>query len=153
MSTPSLWQGVRNIVSDILPIIMPGEVQVRTSRQLDEATGGQTEGMVRKGAIVGMSERVCATVMVAKPHTSSGVHHHGEQDTIVYATSGHGTIVSGTDGSKRETLAPGDFALIPAWAEHQEVNETDEDVVWIITRSGGTPVVVNLEGWGDKEKK
>lgn len=68
-------------------------------------------------------------------------------DTIVYAASGHGAIVSGPDGSKRYELAPGDFALIPAYAEHQEVNDSDEDVVWIITRGGRNPIVHNLEGW------
>jgi hypothetical protein len=31
------------------------------------------------------------------------------------------------------------------------VNESDEDVVWIITRSGRVPVVVNLKGWGAGE--
>lgn len=91
--------------------------------------------------------------MIAKPHSASAVHHHGEQDTIVYASSGHGAVVSGPDGSKRQELAPGDFALIPAWAEHQEVNDSDEEVVWIITRSGSSPVVVNLNGWGGGERK
>lgn len=86
-------------------------------------------------------------VMIAKPHTSSGVHHHGEQDTVVYALCGHGTVVS-KGGKKRQDLAPGDFALIPAWAEHQEVNDSDEEVTWIITRSGRAPVVENLERWG-----
>jgi hypothetical protein len=135
--------------------------------------------------------------MIARPHTSSAIHHHGEQgwpfssqphylsplshrqslrhslilsrsqpsfslpDTIIYAASGHGTIV--TNPSLRDSsdvsqltcydLAPGDFALIPAWTEHQEVNESDEDVVWIVTRSGSSPVVVNLEGWGRGRKK
>ena len=51
-------------------------------------------------------------------------------------------------GKKRQTLAPGDYALIPAYAEHQEANDGEEEVVWCIVRSGGTPVVVNLEGWG-----
>jgi uncharacterized RmlC-like cupin family protein len=51
-------------------------------------------------------------------------------------------------GQKRQDLAPGDFALIPAYAEHQEVNDGDEEVEWIITRSGRNPVVENLEGWG-----
>ena len=51
------------------------------------------------------------------------------------------------EGKKRQDLEPGDFALIPAWAEHQEVNDGDEDVKWIITRSGRNPVVENLEGW------
>lgn len=115
-------------------------------------------------------------VMIAKPHSSSAVHHHGsvflpttlsinfppsslpptdslhrEQDTVIYAKSGHGTVIS-NDGKTRQDLSPGDFALIPAWAEHQEVNDGDEEVEWIITRSGGSPVVVNLEGWGGKTK-
>ena len=68
-------------------------------------------------------------------------------DTIVYAAKGHGAIVSGPNGKKRQELAPGDFALIPAYAEHQEVNDSDEDVVWIITRGGRNPVVHNLEHW------
>ena len=61
-------------------------------------------------------------------------------DTIVYAAKGHGAIVSGSNGNKRQELAPGDFALIPAYAEHQEINESDEDVVWIITRGGRNPI-------------
>ena len=71
----------------------------------------------------------------------------GFADTIVYAAKGHGTIVS-SNGEKRQELAPGDFALIPAYAEHQEVNDGDEEVLWIITRGGRNPVVRNLEGWG-----
>ncbi|KAL8747040.1 MAG: hypothetical protein Q9190_001038 [Brigantiaea leucoxantha] len=89
------------------------------------------------------------TVMKAGPHSSSGVHHHGPQDTVVYVASGHGTIVS-EGGRKRQQLSPGDFALIPAYAQHQEVNDGAEEVVWIITRSGRTPVVKNLEGWNAK---
>ena len=84
--------------------------------------------------------------MIAQPHTSSGIHHHGPQDTVVYALRGHGTIVS-EGGTKRQELGPGDFALIPAHVEHQEINEGDEEVTWIITRSGRVPVVENLEGW------
>lgn len=66
----------------------------------------------------------------------------------MYAAKGHGAIVSGLNGSKRQELAPGDFALIPAFAEHQEVNDSDEEVTWIITRGGRNPVVHNIEGWG-----
>jgi len=130
---------------------MPSSVHVTRASELDEGTG-QTEGMIRKGAIVGKSDKICASVMIAKPHTASAVHHHGEQDTIVYAASGRGSVIS-EGGKKRQDLAPGDFALIPAWTEHQEVNDGDEEVTWIISRSGGTPVVVNLKGWGEGEKK
>lgn len=64
----------------------------------------------------------------------------------MYAASGHGTVVSDS-GENRQDLGPGDFALIPAYKEHQEVNDSDEEVVWIITRSGGEPIVENLKGW------
>lgn len=87
--------------------------------------------------------------MLAKPHSSSAVHHHGDQDTIVYAVRGHGTVIS-EGGKKRQDLSPGDFALIPAYAEHQEVNDGDEEVTWVITRSGRRPVVENLDGWGKR---
>ncbi len=86
--------------------------------------------------------------MRALPHSSSTVHHHGEQDTVVYAVSGRGSIVS-EDGKERVDLEPGDWALIPAFREHQEVNDSDGEVVWVIVRApGGKPIVENLEGWG-----
>jgi len=73
-------------------------------------------------------------------------------DTIVYAVSGRGTVIS-EGGKKRQDLGPGDFALIPAFAEHQEANDGDEEVTWVIVRSGGTPFVENLEGWGGSKKQ
>ncbi|TRX89921.1 hypothetical protein FHL15_009193 [Xylaria flabelliformis] len=110
-------------------------------------SGGQTEGMIRSNAIVDKCDGICASSMLAKPHTASAVHHHGAQDTVVYAVSGRGAIVV-EDGKKRIELGPGDYALIPAFMEHQEVNDGDEDVVWTIVRSGRVPEVVNLTGWG-----
>jgi len=107
--------------------------------------------------------------MKAPPHSHSAVHHHAEQggcqshcrvrvthrrlnvstlDTIVYGVAGRGAIVYGPGGANRVEMAPGDWAIIPAFAEHQEVNEGDEEVVWAIVRSGGVPAVVNLDGWG-----
>jgi uncharacterized RmlC-like cupin family protein len=103
--------------------------------------------MIRSNAIVDKCPGICATSMLAKPHTASAVHHHGAQDTIVYAVSGRGTVVS-EGGEKRVDLEPGDYALIPAYMEHQEVNDGDGEVVWSIVRSGRVPEVVNLTGWG-----
>lgn len=110
-------------------------------------SGGQTDGMIRQNALVNLTPGICASRMIAEPHSGSAVHHHGELDTVVFAFKGRGTIVS-EGGKRKETLEPGDYALIPAYAEHQEVNEGDEEVVWCIVRSGKEPVVVNLEGWG-----
>ena len=68
------------------------------------------------------------------------------EDTVVYCVRGRGAVVS-EGGSKRQVLERGDFALIPAHAEHQEVNDGDEEVEWIITRSGRFPIVENLQTW------
>lgn len=78
-------------------------------------------------------------------------------ETIIYAASGKGVLVTNTgngeENLKRHELSSGDFAFIPPWTEHQEINETDEDVVWILIRSGPEPVVVYLTGWdGDQAK-
>jgi mannose-6-phosphate isomerase-like protein (cupin superfamily) len=153
---------------------MPNPVHVTRAADLTQS-GGQTDGMIRmvleipsvrtspgpplpffllllhanhfQGAITSLSPSICASLMTALPHSASVIHHHGPQDTVVYAASGYGSIVS-EGGKKRQDLAPGDFALIPAYAEHQEVNDGVEEVVWVITRTGSEPVVVNLEGWG-----
>jgi uncharacterized RmlC-like cupin family protein len=112
-----------------------------------QPSGAQTEGMIRSNAIVDKCDGICASSMLAKPHTASAVHHHGAQDTIVYAVSGRGAVVS-DGGETKVRLEPGDYALIPAFMEHQEVNDSDEDIVWTIVRSGRVPEVVNLTGWG-----
>jgi len=130
---------------------MPAPVQHTPASSLT-TSGGQTTGMIRQNALADVSDNICASLMIAKPHSASAVHHHGPQDTVVYAVSGRGTVVS-DGGKKRQDLGPGDFCLIPAYAEHQEVNDGDEEVTWSIVRSGRTPCVVNLDGWGGGEVK
>ena len=73
------------------------------------------------------------------------------EDTVVYCVRGRGAVVS-EGGNKRQVLENGDFALIPAHAEHQEVNDGDEEVEWIITRSGRFPIVENLQTWSKRDE-
>ena len=91
-------------------IPMPGEVYVKKGSELTTASGAQTDGMTRISAITNMSDQICGSgglqgrrsqvipstnvqlVMIAKPHTSSAVHHHGEEGTIPsfsFGTSRH----------------------------------------------------------------
>ncbi|KAI0410127.1 RmlC-like cupin domain-containing protein [Xylaria palmicola] len=147
-----------SLLPDILPMILPSAITVVKATDLEtQREKSKDSPMIRQGAIIGKSDRMCATVMRAKPHCSSAVHHHGEQETIIYAASGKGVLVTNTGGGedqlKRHELSAGDFAFIPPWTEHQELNETEEDVVWILIRSGPEPVVVYLTGWdGDQTK-
>lgn len=74
----------------------------------------------------------------------------------MYAVSGVGAIASLDENGdeQKQTLSPGDWSLIPANREHKEVNDGDEEVVWVIVRApGGVPEVVNLTGWKGEEVK
>lgn len=78
------------------------------------------------------------------------------KQSIVYAVSGIGIIASLDDSGneQKQVLRAGDWALIPANREHKEVNEGDEEVVWVIVRAPGSiPEVVNLTGWKGEEVK
>jgi len=82
------------------------------------------------------------------------------KEAIIYAVSGKGVLLSSPkdedeeedEEPERHVIEMGDFAFIPAWTEHQVVNESDEeDLHWVITRSGGQPVEVHLVDWGGDE--
>lgn len=94
--------------------------------------------MIRQSAIVELipAQQIVGTLMRAQAHSSSAVHHHGGQDTIVYAVSGRGAVVS-DHGKQRDELEPGDWALIPRGREHQEVNDGDEEVCFVSFFLGG----------------
>ena len=105
-----------------LPPGQPAEVRVIKPLQLDHDTP-QTNGMRRLAAIsrvlVG-AEALWAGVMLAEPDTASSVHHHGPLET-------------------------GDFVYIPPYMPHQEINPSpDQPTQWIVVRSGGEAVLVNL---------
>ncbi|BFZ54757.1 hypothetical protein PYCC9005_001794 [Savitreella phatthalungensis] len=131
---------------------MPAPVLHLPAHDVGKAETGQSEGMTRKAALVNVSDKLCSSIMLAEPHSSSAIHTHGELDTIIYAVKGIGKVKF-ADGSKEVTLKPGDFALIPAHAEHQEINEGDEELEWVIVRSGRTPIVNNLDGWSSETRK
>jgi hypothetical protein len=51
------------LLQDIVPIMKGGSpVHVTKSTDLDSGTG-QTEGMIRKGAIINKSDKICASGM------------------------------------------------------------------------------------------
>lgn len=79
-------------------------------------------------------------------------------EAILYTVSGSGTLLSQPKGNTEEPgrheLGPGDFAFVPAWTEHQLVNDsTEADLHLVVIRSGGRPVEVNLTGWGGPQAK
>ncbi|PSR88790.1 hypothetical protein BD289DRAFT_227221 [Coniella lustricola] len=124
----------------------------------------------RKDVMVGAIGHMCVSVLTLKPRSATGIRHFGEQDTVVHATTGHGVLLISPstnavkalradlkgeqvppqeDQPRRLDLRPGDFAFIPAWTEHQAVNEHSNggDVTWLLMRNGSAPIQVELDGW------
>jgi uncharacterized RmlC-like cupin family protein len=122
-------------------------VRVVKPLQFDADTP-QTPGMRRLAAVshalVG-SEKLWAGVMIAEPGMASAVHHHGDQETVVFVLSGRSKVRWGSRLEQEADLEAGDFLFIPAGVPHQEINPSaDQSVVWVVMRSAQEAVVVNL---------
>jgi len=66
-------------------------VRVIKPQQFDANTP-QTPGMQRVAAVskqLAGSQGLWAGVTVVAPNVASGMHHHGETETVIYVVSGH----------------------------------------------------------------
>ena len=120
-------------------VVHPEELSLETA---------QTSGSVRLSAVSashGISSPLWAGVFVVQPSARTGIHHHGEQDTVVYVLEGEAHVLWGEFGEYSATVKTGDFLHVPAWLPHQEINVSkDEPFRWIVVRSTSEPIVVNL---------
>jgi hypothetical protein len=70
------------------PHIMYSQKPVTVTRTADlQTSGGQTDGMIRQNAIVDQADNICASVMIAKPHSASAVHHHGHEGEVLISAT------------------------------------------------------------------
>jgi uncharacterized RmlC-like cupin family protein len=106
----------------------------------------QTSGSLRRSAISrdhNIDSPMWGGTFLVEPGAKTGIHHHGEQDTIVYVLEGEALVRWGDHGNESATVHAGDFLHVPAWLVHQEINPSAEKPFrWIVVRS--TPIVVNL---------
>ncbi len=110
----------------------------------------QTAGMQRLAAIsrklVG-AQGICAGITVIEKNAATGLHHHGDQETVIYVKSGQAKVRWGAHLQQEALVQAGSFAYIPAYLPHQEINPSPDTVSeWVIVRNGPEPIVVNLEG-------
>ncbi|HEY7347792.1 MAG TPA: cupin domain-containing protein [Ktedonobacterales bacterium] len=123
-------------------------VRVVKPHQFDANTI-QTPGMQRVTAIsrqLAGAVGLWGGVTVVAPTVASGVHHHGELETIIYVVSGHGKIRWGAKMEHEQEVEPGDFIYVPPFVPHQEMNPSpDTPSQWVVVRNAQEPVVVNLE--------
>jgi uncharacterized RmlC-like cupin family protein len=130
-------------------------VRVVKPHEFDASTP-QTPGMQRVAAIsreIAGSQGIWAGVTVVAPETASGIHHHGETETIIYVVSGKGLIRWGDQMEFEQEVEPGDFIYVPAFAPHQEINHSgDTPSQWVIVRNSQEPIVVNLEPFDSRKQ-
>jgi uncharacterized RmlC-like cupin family protein len=125
--------------SDAIHIVSPNEFDPGTA---------QTPGSVRLAAIgpaLGIASSIWGGLFEVEPGARTGVHHHGEQETIAYVLSGTCEIRWGMEGESVARAKAGDFIHVPAFLPHMEINPSQlEPFRWVVVRSTATPIVINL---------
>lgn len=119
-----------------------------------DAATAQTPGSLRLAGITrdhGISTGLWGGLFVVEPGARTGIHHHGEQETIVYVLEGESLVRWGERGESEALVRAGDFLHVPAWTPHMEINPSAERPFrWVVVRSTPEPIVVNLadDYWG-----
>jgi uncharacterized RmlC-like cupin family protein len=122
-----------------ISVVHPAELSSETQ---------QTSGSLRMSAIAaihGIASSLWAGIFVVEPSAKTGIHHHGEQDTVVYVLEGEACVRWGNSGEQSATVGTGDFLHVPRWLPHQELNLSKKHPFrWVVVRSTSEPIVVNL---------
>lgn len=123
------------------------EIRIIRPAEFDAGTA-QTPGSLRLAAIapeLGVESGLWGGLFTVEPRASTGIHHHGRQETIAYVLGGRCEIRWGDRGEYAAVAAAGDFIRVPAWLPHREINASaTEPFRWVVVRSTSTPIVVNL---------
>ena len=122
-------------------------IRVVSPAEFVEGTA-QTQGSLRLAAIapaMGAESALWGGLFEVRPGARTGIHHHGEQQTIAYVLQGICEIRWGAQGEFAASAKAGDFIHVPAWLPHMEINPSASEAFrWVVVRSTPTPIVVNL---------
>src|ERR1700719_5134241 len=125
----------------------PAALRIVSPDQFDRGTA-QTSGSERRAAIapsLGIASAIWGGMFEVEPGARTGVHHHGEQETIAYVLSGICEIRWGEKGESVARAKAGDFIHVPAFLLHMEINPSDQESFrWVVVRSTAMPIVINL---------
>lgn len=109
----------------------------------------ETLGMNREVAISGSrtgSSHLWAGTNRIEPGASTGPHHHGSLESIIYIVRGEALMRWGDRLEWITKASAGDFLLVPPYVPHQELNASaTEELHCVLVRSQPEEVVVNLD--------
>ena len=116
-------------------------IHIVSPAQFDLATA-QTSGSERRAAIapeLDIESTIWGGLFEVEPGARTGIHHHGEQQTIAYVLSGVCEIRWGARGEFAARATAGDFIHVPAFLPHMEINPSKlEPFRWVVVRSTAT---------------
>jgi uncharacterized RmlC-like cupin family protein len=123
-------------------------VKIIPATRLDLNTP-QTPGMTRAAAITrartGASKLWAGTVTI-DADAKTGVHHHGELESVIYIVKGRARMRWGEHLEFVAEAGPNDFIYVPPFVPHQEINASNtESLTCVLVRSGQEPIVINLD--------
>jgi uncharacterized RmlC-like cupin family protein len=125
----------------------PAAIHIIGPAEFDAGTA-QTPGSMRRAAVspqLGIATALWGGLFEVEPGARTGIHHHGEQQTIAYVLSGICEVRFGAKGEYSASAKAGDFIHVPAFLPHMEINPSKlEPFRWVVVRSTATPIVVNL---------
>jgi uncharacterized RmlC-like cupin family protein len=125
----------------------PAAIHIISPAEFDAGTA-QTPGSTRRAAVSpqrGIATALWGGLFEVEPGARTGIHHHGEQQTIAYVLSGICEVRWGAKGEYSASAKAGDFIHVPAFLPHMEINPSKlEPFRWVVVRSTATPIVVNL---------
>lgn len=109
----------------------------------------ETVGMNREVAISGSrtgSSNLWAGTNRIEPGASTGPHHHGALESIIYVVHGEANMRWGDRLEWITRASAGDFLLVPPFVPHQELNASaTEELHCVLVRSQPEEVVINLD--------
>lgn len=132
-------------------------ITIVSPAQFDRGTV-QTPGSERQAALapaLGVETGMWGGIFIVEPGAKTGIHHHGEQETIAYVLEGECKVRWGERGEFSGVAKAGDFIHVPRWLPHMEVNASeDKPFKWVVVRSTATPIVVNLphDHWNEQQR-
>src|SRR5713226_6297003 len=118
-------------------------IHIVSPAEFDRGTA-QTPGSERQAAItpaLGIASAIWGGLFEVEPGSSTGVHHHGPQETIAYVLSGICEIRWGANGESGAHAKAGDFIHGPGLLPQMEIRPSKrEPLRWVVVRSTETPV-------------
>src|ERR1700692_3628426 len=99
-------------------------IHIVSPAEFDPGTA-QTPGSERRAAIapaLGIASAIWGGLFEVTPGSRTGIHQHGEQETIASVLSGICEIHWGNEGEFAARAEAGDFIHVPAFLPHMEIN-------------------------------